>query len=308
LNAALLLARKVGVTCASNSNLDCYTEPLVRFWLGGEIIDADAEADDLAFGNLSPTLDARDALLVPLAPRKTDKPEIVALAVVPLQERSVGDGDLFLDRNGNLSASIHVRLGASRAQEIRGALRSGSERAQQDLLEQFASRIFAGATDIHGEISHVADPEQPLELSLQCAVPQFISMQPGLRETGQLAPLLGLRNSFGKAARRSYPMLLNSVLSESTVFHLHLPEGVAASSLPHDLIMNSEFGEYAVKFSQGNGQLNVSREFDIPVQVVAPDRFRLFLDFARRIDEAERQRITLAIGKASPAANNVDAE
>jgi hypothetical protein len=308
LNAALLLARKVGVTCASNSNLDCYTELLVRFWVDGEIIDADAEADDLAFGDISPALDTRNALLVRLGARKSDTPEIVAVAVPPLQERSVGEGDLFLDRNGNLSASIRVRLGASRAQEIRAALRSGSLRAQQDLLEQFASRIFAGATDIHGEISHLADPEQPLELSLQCAVPQFISMQPGMRETGQLAPLLGLRNSFGKAARRSYPMLLNSVLSESTIFHLHLPEGVAASTLPHDLIMNSEFGQYAVRFSQGNGQLNVSREFDIPVQVVAPERFPVFLEFVRRIDEAERQRITLAIGKTTPATNSVDAE
>jgi hypothetical protein len=275
--------------------------------VGGEIIDADAEADDLAFGDISPALNPRNALLVPLKAGRSDKPEIVALATPTLQERSVGEGDLFLDSNGNLSASIHVRLGASRAQEIRAALRAGSGREQQDLFEQFASRIFPAATDIRGKVFHAGDPEQPLGLSLQCAVPQFISMQPGLRETGQLAPPLGLRNSFGKAVRRSYPMLLNSVLSESTVFHLHLPEGVAAPSLPHDLVINSEFGEYAVKFSQGNGQVNITREFDIPVQVIAAERFPAFLEFARRIDEAERQRITLAIGKATPSTNSASA-
>jgi hypothetical protein len=299
LNAALLLARKIGSSCASNSDLDCYTEPLVRFWLGGEVMDADAEADDLAFGEISPTLDPRNALLISLGPRKSDKPEIVALSLRPLQERSVGEGDLFLDSSGNLSASIHVRLGAARAQEIRAALRAGGTREQQNLFEQLASRIFPGATEIHGEISHASDPEQLLELSLQCAVPQYISMQPGLKETGQLAPLLGLRNSFGKALRRSYPLLLDSVLSESTMFHLHFPAGVAAASLPHDFTINSEFGDYAVKFSEANGQLNVTREFHIPVQLVPAGRFPAFLEFARKIDEAERQRITLSVGKAA---------
>lgn len=297
LNAALLLARKIGVNCASNLSLDCYTEPLVRFWVGGEVIDADAETDDLAFGEISPALDARNAWLVPLAAGNSDKPEIVSLSIPPLQEQTVGEGDLFLDSNGNLSASIHIRLGASRAQEIRAALHTGSGRERQDLFEQFASRIFPGATAVQGALSHPANPEQPLELSLRCVVPQFINMQPGLRETGQLAPLLGLRNSFGKVARRTYPMLLNSVLSESTVFHLHLPEGITAASLPHDFVINSEFGEYAVKFSEGNRQLNITREFNIPVQLVPAEQFPAFLNFARRIDDAERQPITLSIEK-----------
>ena len=299
LNAALLLAHRIGANCTSNLDLDCYTEPLVRFVVNGEVIDADAEADDLAFGDISPALDRHNALLISLDPEKLEKPEIVALASSPLQEQSVGEGDLFLDSNGNLSASIHIRLGASRAQEIRAALHSGSGRERQDLFEQFASRIFSGATAVQGEIAHAADPEQPLELSLRCTIPQFISMQRGMRETGQLAPLLGLRNSFGKALHRSYPLLLNSVLSESTIFHLHMPDGVAAASLPHDLIVNSEFGEYAVKFSESNRQLNITREFRIPVQMVPAERFPAFLEFARRIDEAERQRITLSVGEVT---------
>ncbi len=299
LNAALLLAHRVGANCTSNLDLDCYTEPLVRFWVNGEVLDADAEADNLAFGDISPALDRHNALLISLDTGKLDKPGIVALGTSPLQEESVGEGDLFLDRNGNLSASIHIRPGASRAQEIRAALHTEGGRERQDLLEQFASRIFSGATAVQGDISHAVEPEQPLEVSLRCTVPQFINMQPGLRETGQLAPLLGLRNSFGKALRRTYPMLLNSVLSESTVFHLHMPDGVTAASLPHDLIINSEFGEYAVKFSESNRQLNITREFHIPVQMVPAERFPAFLEFARRIDEAERQRITLAIGETT---------
>ncbi|MGE5322791.1 MAG: DUF3857 domain-containing protein, partial [Actinomycetota bacterium] len=50
MKAALLLARKIDRECAPS--LDCYNRPLVRFRVDGEIIDADAEADDLAFGAL----------------------------------------------------------------------------------------------------------------------------------------------------------------------------------------------------------------------------------------------------------------
>ena len=307
LNAALLLARKIGVHCTSNLSLDCYTEPLVRFWVGGEVIDADAEADDLAFGEISPALDPHNAWLVPVAAASSDKPEFVTLSISPLQEQTAGEGDLFLDSSGNLSASIHIRLGAARAQEIRTALHTGSARERQELFEQFASRIFPAAAAVQGDISHLEDPEQPLELSLRCAVPQFINMQPGLKETGQLAPLLGLRNSFGKVARRAYPMLLNSVLSESTIFHLHLPEGVTAASLPHDLVIKSEFGEYAVKFSEGNRQLNITREFNIPVQLVPAERFPAFQDFARQIDDAERHTITFSIGKEAGLKNSSSA-
>lgn len=308
LKAGLLMARKVDHVCTLKHAPACYTEPLVRFWAGGEVIDADAEADDLAFGAVSAGLDPHSALLVPLGPPNTGKdgsaPELVALSINPAQERSVAEGDLFLDANGNLTASIRVRLGAARAQEARAVLRSAGDGKRQNYFEQLAARIFPGATAVRGDALHVSDPEQPLELTLRCNVPQFITTQPGPRETGQLAPALGLRSVFAKNAARRFPLFLDSVFFESTVFHLHLPSEVTARSLPHDFAGNSEFGKYAVRFSRRDEQVDVTREFEIPIQVVKPEQFPAFVEFARQIEDAERQRITLEVRSTTAETQN----
>lgn len=306
INATLLLGRDIALDCASG--IDCYNRPLVRFNVDGEIIDADAEADDLAFGAVASDLDRRKALLIGAAAdylhETAADSTVVALSIKPGQEQSMGEGDLFLDRRGNLSATIRLRLGATRAQQIRTALRSGGDNELQRILQQLAARIFPGAVNVHGSVNHAAEPEQALEITLQCQVLQFMSMQPGRREIGQLAPLLGLGSSLTSDGIRRSPLLLDSVLAESTVFHLHLPAGVSADALPHNFELSSEFGNYAVTYSQMNEQINVTRQFAVPVQVVEPGQFAAFRAFAQHIEEAERQQIVLKIS-SRPSQRNL---
>jgi tetratricopeptide (TPR) repeat protein len=302
IKAALLLARKIGSGCTED--LACYTEPLVRLWLDGQVVDTDAEADGLAFGAVPPAMDRSKALLIsfPLHPpdQMPHTPQIVAVSSSPAQERSVGEGDLFLDSRGDLTAAIHIRPGSARSQEIRASLRSGSDRERRSLLEQFAQRLFSGATHIHGQILHLSNPEQPLEIVLQCDVPQYVDMQHGRKKIGQLAPPLGLGNAFTNSATRRSPLLLESAFSENTVFHLHLPQGVTVAALPRDFAIHSEFGDYAVKFSHADGQLNVARQFDIPVQLIEAQSYPKFRGFSEEISEAEHQQIILDIGSSSP--------
>ncbi len=92
-----------------------------------------------------PSLDPREALLVPLLPEEEKKPEIVALKPRLANEKSVAEGDLSFS-DGDLVANIQVQLGAMRAQEIRGLLRNAGERERQAFFEQLAMRIFPGAT------------------------------------------------------------------------------------------------------------------------------------------------------------------
>lgn len=309
IKAALLLSRKFDRECAPNS--DCYNQPMVRFRVDGEIIDVDPEADNLAFGALSSELDPRNALLLAPTTGEVRGPDLVSLSMNPAQEQSVGEGDLFLDRSGNLTVSIRVRLGATRAQQIRTLLRSGGNNELQRLLEQLAARIFPGAINVHGRAIHPADLEEALEITLHCEIPQFMSMQSGRREIGQLAPPLGLRFPLASGGMRRSPLILDSVLAESSVFHLHLPTGVSADALPRNFEINSEFGSYALTYSQMKGQIDVTRKFAVPVQVVEPGRFTALRDFAQQIEQAEREQIILKIKDARSEGNlpsNVAAE
>ena len=295
LRAELLLARKVEQNCGKE--LSCFTEPLVRFWLpNGESADVDAESDGLPFGVIPPSLDAREAHLIPLLTEEEKKPGIVALNPRLAGEKSVAEAEVTFP-NGNLVADLHVQLGSMRAQEVRNTLRNASEREHDLFFEQLAMRIFPDASTITGTAAHENDPEQPLKLSVRCSVLQFINPQSGLMEIDQLAPALGLAALYGKTATRKFPLLIESLLFESTVFHLHLPDGTEVHSLPSDFTEKMEFGEYSLRFVRMPHQIDIHRDFRIPIQVVPPDRYGAFINFALRIDEAERQRISLETRK-----------
>jgi uncharacterized protein DUF3858/uncharacterized protein DUF3857 len=297
LKAGLLLARKVDQKCGREGDHSCYTEPLVRFWLGhNDPIDVDAETDDLAFGAVSPALETREALFVPLTDEDEKRPEFVALNVRFAGEKSVAEGELSLS-NGDLVAELDIRLGTARAQEVRSLLRSASARERQGFFEQLALRIFPGAAAVSGSAAHEDDPEQSLEILLHCTVPQFIARQSGAVDIDQLVPALGLRSLYAKTPLRKFPLYIDSLFFESTTFHLHLPPGVEVRSAPSEFAEKSEFGEYSVRFAQSGQQLDVRREFRIPAQVVSPEKYLAFARFARHIDEAEHQRISLQIGR-----------
>jgi tetratricopeptide (TPR) repeat protein len=299
LKAGLLLARKVDHTCGKDHDLSCYTEPLVRFgFANGETVDVDAESDDSAFGDLSPLLEPKDALFIPLLADDEKKPELVALMSHPTDDKSAAEGDLSF-HEGDLVANIQVQLGSARGQAVRSTLRNAGEPERQSFFEQLAMRIFPGATAVSGTAMNENNPEQPLKLSLRCTAPQFINRQSGILEIDQLAPALGLATLYARDATRKFPLYIESLFFESTVFHLHLPAGINLRSLPSDFTGKTEFGEYTLRFSRSTRQVDIHRAFHIPVQVVAPEKYPAFVKFAFAIDEAERQHILLEVVKDS---------
>ena len=300
LRAELLMAQPLESSCTQTLDPNCFTEPLVRFFVNGETIDADAEGDELPFGALSSSLNQERALLVPLQTGGTPHLELVELTARAARQKSVGEGDLFLQGDGSLAASVHVRLGAERAREIRRVLHSSSfsDQQRQSFFDQLAAGILPGAINVRGEASNLGDPDQPLELQMTCTVPQFMATVAGVKSIGQLSPVLGLPGALSATANRKSALYLDTPLSESTVFHLHLPARFSTLALPQDFSSYSEFGSYAVNFSWSGGQLSVKREFEIPAQIVEPDAFAAFANFVRGISAAERQQINLVFKEA----------
>lgn len=297
LQAGLVLAHAIDHSCENNLDVRCYTEPLARFWISGETVDVDAESDGLPFGAVPPSLDSRDAFFIPLSARDEKKPGIVALTMNPAREKTAAEGELSLSRDGDLEASVHVRLGATRTQEVRSQLRGTDARERQAFFEQLARRILPEGTGVTGSVLHENDPEQPLEVTLHWVVPQFVHLGTGTADIDQLAPALGLRGTYARAATRRFPLYTESLFFESTVFRLHLPAGIEVRSLPADFSAKTEFGNYSARFRQTRQGIEIRREFRIPVQIVSPEKYAAFNDFARQIDDAERQRISLEAAK-----------
>ena len=208
------------------------------------------------------------------------KPEIVALTARLANEKSVAEGDLSF-HEGDLVANIQVQLGPVRAQEVRSTLRNAGERERQAFFEQLALRIFPGATAVSGTAENENDPEEPLKLSFRCTAQQFINRQSGTIEINQLAPALGLATLYAKTPTRKFPLYIESLYFESTVFHLHLPAGMDVRSLPADFAEKSAFGEYTLRFVRSPRPVDIHRDFRIPVQVVAPEKYGVLRPFRR---------------------------
>jgi len=300
LRAGLVLARLVDHACGQDLDLQCYSHPLVRFRIGREVADVDAEADDLPFGVVPPSLASSDALMLgTLATGDESVREVAPLAINQAVEKTRADGDLWLNDRGDLTARIQVRLGATRSQELRSQMR-GDFGERQSFFEQFARRIFPDSVDITGSALDEHEPEQSLEITVRCRVPQFVDLKGGVADIGQLAPSLGLRGTFLRTPTRRFPLYTGSLFFESTLFRLHLPPGIGLRSLPHDFAIRSEFGDYALHFASSGRRIAIRREFRIPVQLIEPDKYPAFDVFARQIDDAERQQISLeASGYAS---------
>ena len=61
-----------------------------------------------------------------------------------------------------------------------------------------------------------------------------------------------------------------------------------------ELNVSGAFGSYSLSLRRLSPEVvDIQRSFRIPVQVVAPEHYAEFSMFAAKIDEAERQKITL---------------
>jgi tetratricopeptide (TPR) repeat protein len=298
LDADLVLARNAGnIVRDTRASLGLYSRPLVRFrFADGAETFADAETEGLAFGAVPPSFERPDALLIP-APHENDEMQVAASAILSLpanaEEQSVAEGDVTLDSDGSLKADVTIRLGAWRGAQMRSILAGIAPARRPRFYHQLAMRIFAGADEVTGSTRNERDPDRPLELVLHCRAPRYVNLASGTADMDQLVPTLGLRKMYSSPSRK-FPLYIDTPLVESASFRLHLPPGVSVLRGTPAMNVSGAFGSYSLSVRQPSpAELDIQRSFRIPVQVIPPERFPEFSTFAAKIDEAERQRITL---------------
>ncbi len=294
IRAELLLVRNAGSQRPAAAQFGAYTRPLVRFHVGGREIVVDAQTEGMAFGALSPAIERRDALLVPIATNEQQLAQtIVTLPDTSAVEQSIAEGEVALDASGGLQSRVTIRMGATRAAQMRSVLNGIAPGQRQHFFEQLALRIFPGAGSASGEVRNEYDLERPLEILLVCRAPHFVNLDAGLADLDQLVPALGLRKMYGVGYRR-FPLYVDAPLFETATFRLRLPAHMLVAHRPPDVQLKTDFGQYSITFRRlADGRWEIRRAFRVPVQVVPPDRFPAFSRFALRIEDAERQRLML---------------
>ena len=179
---------------------------------------------------------------------------------------------------------------------MREALGQLSAKNRREYIEEVAQRILPQTRDVSGSVSNEENPEKSLELDLKIEAPGFAQTNGyDQLELGQIVPALGLSKLYATLPERSGDLLLGTPLIESSEFLVHLPPGVEVKHLPQSVILKTDFGEYQTtfEFEPGTWTLKIVRSFRIPAQIVSPERYPAFSNFALDIDRAERELIQL---------------
>lgn len=291
IRAELVLARTTTATP------NAYLHPLVLFHFGLYTVAADPETEGMPFGSVAPALDRSAALMIPLATAISET-EIarVSLPQATSEERSVATGRLDFDSDGSFAADVSITMGAYRGAQMRDILRGIALADRSQFFEQLALRLFPGAVDATGSVRNENDVNQPLVLLVKCLSQHFLDLSALTVDMDQLVPALGLRRMYTTVAQRKFPLYVDALLFETASFRVRLPQGVTVARNAPDYEVENEFGRYAVSFrSTSASEVEITREFHVPVQLIEPLRYAEFARFANRIDEAERQRLTLKV-------------
>ena len=294
ISADLVMARPIAGGTATR-----YSHPLVIFHLPQRDVMVDAESDGMPFGVLGPGLERGSALVIKLESRDDQTLAWVKLPPIEGEQLSLAEGDIVFDKAGTFTARVSIAMGAWRAAQMRDILRVIPVTERKRFFEQLAMRLFPGAGDADGVVKNEGELNLPLRLEVTCTSPHYLDLNAATIDMDQLVPTLGLRKMFATRASRQFPMLIDSLLFESAIFRVRLPDGVRIVRRVADLDLQSEFGSYRATFTPERDGIEIRREFRIPVQIVRPDHYSDFAAFANRIDDTERQRMTLGIDRAS---------
>ena len=300
MRADLLLARDVSTAPPAISN-SAFTRPLVRvrFPLIDKSLVLDIQAQGMTLGGVSPRWDRREALLVPLQIEDEDDKPLVSFSSRQT-EQSTAAGDLRISSTGDLQAKVTITLGSWRSAQMRTTLSTTEPADRTQFFRDMANRIFSGATDVTGSVRNEHSLAAPLQVVLSCRVPQFIDVAEPQVNIDQLVPSLGLRRIYNTTNSRHFPLYVDTPLSELTTFRVTLPAGIRLSRRINNAEVRNSFGRYRVSSREVNPNVfEVTREFDIPVQVVTPGRYADFAAFAALIDQAERERFTLSVASSA---------
>jgi hypothetical protein len=305
--ADLVLARDVSKDPPVIS-LSAFQYPLALIHVGSVSKLLDVRTTGATLGEVAPILDRHEALLVPLLSEpKTSEPNpkqifIAINSLVPagVDEQSTAVGELHVNAAGDLQASVTITLGSWRAAQMRTSLAATESGERAQFFRQMANRLFNGATNATWDLRNEHDLEAPLQIVLKCQVPHLLRFDADQIDMDQLVPALGLRQMYTSTNSRRFPLFLDTPLIERTTFHVTLPPNLKVLRHISPVTLRTDFGSYVLaERDLGGNTIEITRAFDIPVQVITPARYADFSAFAERIDRAERDRFTFAVNDRS---------
>jgi hypothetical protein len=143
------------------------------------------------------------------------------------------------------------------------------------------------------------------EIKFKCKVPNYLGQE---KEDGTITAKTGispldLQNRYADKSEREFDMVLRGTHLSRTNVAVTIAKGFELVQLPSSVNIRNEFGTYALTFVQKGRRITVKRRFNLLPQRIPREKYNEFIEFCRKVDEAELARIIIkkkAQGKPQP--------
>ncbi|MBI3097381.1 MAG: DUF3857 domain-containing protein [Planctomycetes bacterium] len=167
-------------------------------------------------------------------------------------------------------------------------------RGRKQTVESIMNNFYPGMRLKSSEIPELETPAAAFEAKSVFTWGRLLQRNGDEWVCGTGLPTVEFLQNFGGEARRKQPAVLRHALSGRHTTTITLPGGLFFERVPDDFLIPNEFGYYNVLFRRNGARLTIERRYCIPPQTIPADRYPVFLQFCRRVDEFEKTQLRLS--------------
>ena len=190
--------------------------------------------------------------------------------------------DIALDFTGNMGFAVK--------EQLREVPKAQMKRTVTGIVSRIVPGISLGEYSLDG----LEGDEAPVAFRAKGTHKTLFDARNGEFSCKLPFPPLDLGRIAAGEGQRKLPFLLQRASVGSVRARFELPEGRSLVSEHPEVLLEFGGGRYRLAIEEADVRgFTVVREFHLPAQVIAASDFAAFVEFAQRVDEAERVRLRL---------------
>jgi hypothetical protein len=216
---------------------------------------------------------------------------------VPLVERPGEEHELAiaLDEGRGAEIDLIIRPTGNTGFAIEEALRELPAAQLKRVVTRFATQVVAGIDVASYDFPGLDDPDRPVEYHVAGKVKSFLDESGGELACKLPFPPLQLGRLASGEGERRHPFFLPASVVRRSTARFTLPEGTRLAEPPHEVhesFLGARF-DFTVE-RDGDGAFTLRRELVMPPLLVDLAHYPALVEFAKRVDEADRARLRFA--------------
>jgi hypothetical protein len=204
-----------------------------------------------------------------------------------LQATIGGDGSVE-------GTQVHQYAG-DRAAVLRTGLLEAEEYQIKEFIARMANASFRAASVASHKTNNLSDAEKPLSVEYAFKAPAFGRISGNEMVLDQLVPASRLGAVLASLETRATPLQIDADFNLSFEGELKLPPGARVVALPSATDLETAFGHYHLRFTEGENAVHIVFDMYLKAQKVLPADYPKLAEFCRGIDTAERAEVRVRL-------------